>query len=103
MASHGSPDLHTAPSSPAVVTWALGVLTSQERVFCRVKARKISMFEFISRWFNDCSVGSFIIVLANFKVGEGKLLHFLGNAVRGSFLVQCVQEITVFATDYDSM
>ncbi|KAL5110886.1 Exocyst complex component 3 [Taenia crassiceps] len=38
----------------------------------------------------------------NELVGEGKLLHFLGNVVRESFLVQCTQEITRFSRDYES-
>ncbi|KAL5965660.1 Exocyst complex component 3 [Taenia solium] len=38
----------------------------------------------------------------NELVGEGKLLHFLGNVVRENFLVQCTQEITRFSRDYES-
>uniref|UniRef100_A0A5K3FR35 Exocyst complex component Sec6 n=3 Tax=Mesocestoides corti TaxID=53468 RepID=A0A5K3FR35_MESCO len=37
----------------------------------------------------------------NELVGEGKLLHFLGNSVRENFLVQCTQEITLFSNDYE--
>ncbi|VDL95906.1 unnamed protein product [Schistocephalus solidus] len=45
-----------------------------------------------------------VLVLSpiNELVGEGKLLHFLGNAVRENFLVQCVQEISAFSADYIS-
>ncbi|VUZ56699.1 unnamed protein product [Hymenolepis diminuta] len=38
----------------------------------------------------------------NELVGEGKLLHFLGNVVRESFLVQCTQEIFSFARNYEN-
>nr|CAH8873472.1 unnamed protein product [Trichobilharzia regenti] len=52
-----------------------------------------------SNYFTDLPV--LVMTPVNEMIGKGNLLHYLGNAVKEQFLTQCVEEMKLFAKDYD--